>query len=257
MIKHNSLFQYRYRYASLVDIGKRRSSNQDAVIYCPEYGFFAVSDGMGGLADGGKTSDMIRQVMPGLIADAAKELNSNPTPEHAAKLLIQQVAMISDSIFETGNRDGHFSFGATISGCWLIKDKAVFVNLGDSRGYYLPRYKKTIQQVTKDHNIAGILVERGELTKDEAKHHPASSQLTRFVGMESPALLETFIVDIQPGDRLLLCSDGLHGMVGDDELRRLVRASRSPDSICRRLVNEANTNGGRDNISAVYIKISV
>lgn len=256
MIRNHPIFDYGYRFAGLVDAGKKRAVNEDEVICCPEHGFFAVSDGMGGLTSGGKTSDMVKQVMPGLIKNAYKDLSDDPAPDHAAALLMQQVAVISDSVFETGNRDGHFCFGATICGVWLVGDKAVFVNLGDSRGYYLPRYKKTLNQITLDHNIAGILVERGELTKSEAKNHPASSRLTRFVGMETPSSAEAFIVDVQPGDRLLVCSDGLHGIAEEDRMRCLMRSSRSPKTVCRRLINEANANGGRDNISTVYIKIT-
>ena len=79
--------------------------------------------------------------------------------------------------------------------------------------------------------------------------------LTAFVGMEPPASPETVILDVKPGDRLLLCSDGLYGMVNPQDLRRLMRSSRSPERVCRRLIDRANENGGRDNISAVYLKI--
>lgn len=256
MTNSSSLFQYGYRYASLVDMGKMRDSNQDAVICCPQQGFFAVSDGMGGLADGGRTSDMIARVLPGLIEGAANELSPDFEPGRAGELFTQQMGMVSDSIFETGNQGGHFSFGATVCGVWLVKDKAVFVNLGDSRGYHLPRFKKTLTQMTKDHNVAALLVENGELTKREAKNHPSSSRLTRFVGMEPPALIEMFVVDVRPGDRILLCSDGLHGMAEEEDIRRLLRSSPNPDTVCRRLIDEANGNGGRDNISAIYIKIT-
>lgn len=248
------LFAHNCRWGSIVDIGKRRSANQDVVVCCPEYNFFAVSDGMGGLAAGGETSDMIRQALPGMIAGAAQELGSEG-PARAAELLLEQVSMISDSIYDIGNRDGSFRFGATLCACWLVGDSAVFVNLGDSRGYLLPRYKKNMRRVTSDHNVAEILVEQGELTEEEADRHPARSRLTRFVGNKPPAIPETFIEKLRPGDRILLCSDGLHGMVKKSAMRRILRSSRSPSAVCSRLAQEANANGGADNISAVYVWI--
>jgi len=250
-----SSFDYSFSAESLVDIGCKRTSNQDEVIVCPETGFFAVSDGMGGLLHGGKTSQMIRQALPEMINLALSELPKDFSLEDAAKLLEEQVTKLSDKIYETGNKGHRFNFGATVSAVWLTGRHAIFVNLGDSRGYLLPRYKKKIRQITMDHNVAAILVQLGELSKEEARHHPASSSLTRFVGMETPATPDSFIMEVSPGDRILLCSDGLHGMMDDASLPSIMRSSRQPARVCERLIAEANANGGRDNISAVYIKI--
>ena len=104
-------------------------------------------------------------------------------------------------------------------------------------------------------NLAGIMVEAGELTKEEARQSPLSSRLTAFVGMTAPATPEIYVTEVRPGDRILLCSDGLYGMVPEKNIARILRSSRSPERVCRRLVDKANENGGRDNISAVYIKI--
>ena len=93
------------------------------------------------------------------------------------------------------------------------------------------------------------------MTKEEAAHSPLSSKLTAFVGMTAPATPEIFVTQVRPGDRILLCSDGLYGMVPEREIARILRSSRSPERVCGRLINKANENGGRDNISAVYIKI--
>ncbi|MDR1602538.1 MAG: protein phosphatase 2C domain-containing protein [Tannerella sp.] len=252
------LFKYTFQAAALVDIGQKRSSNQDEVITCPEQGFYAVSDGMGGLPNGGGgvTSDMIRQVLPLMVREAVSLLEGKPAPKRAAELLKQQVQTLSDNIYDTGNSERHTYFGATLSGVWLIGRHALFVNLGDSRGYLLPRFKKNIRQVTTDHNLAAILVELGKLSKEEARNHSSSSRLVQFAGMQAPAKPDVFICEVRPGDRLLLCSDGLYGMVDDGRLSRLMRsARRSPDRVCRNLVDEANACGGRDNISVVYLKI--
>ena len=250
-------FKYNFKYAASVDIGRKRTSNQDEVILCPEQGFFAVSDGMGGLLHGGDTSDIIRQVLPLMINNAVSTLKTNNSIEQAAELLKKQIQTLSDKIYNSNKSDKRTYFGATLSGVWLVDDYAVFVNIGDSRGYLLSGYKKHIRQITKDHNLAAMLVEMNEISKEEAINHPSSSQLTRFMGMPAPAQPEIFVEKIKPGDRLLLCSDGLYGMIGNAELSRLLRSSRhNSNAVCKSLVNIANDNGGRDNISVVYLKIS-
>jgi serine/threonine protein phosphatase PrpC len=241
--------------AALTDIGRCRSSNQDEVICCPESGFFAVSDGMGGLRNGGETSALIAQTLPGLIRKAAETLDEPLTPERAAVILEEQVRALSDQIAESLNKGKWSDYGATLSGVWLVGDKAVFVNIGDSRGYLLGYYTRQIRQITKDHNVAARLVDLGRLSPEEARNHPSSSRLTSFVGISPPARIETFIEPVSRGDRILLCSDGLYGMIEDDRLSKLLRSFKSAERVTSNLVDAANAAGGRDNIAAVYIKI--
>lgn len=251
------LFSRKFTATSGVDIGKNRDTNQDQIIFCPEYGFFAVSDGMGGLAGGGETSRMIANVLPEFIKEAYTKLERKPSLATATRLLEEMVRLISDNIYENMNKDDDlFAFGATLCGVWLIDNCAVFVNLGDSRGYYLGCYQKTVRQVTSDHNVAALLVADGQLSRDEARHHPSSCSLTRFVGMQQPALPEIFVKKLQHGDRILVCSDGLHGMLKEERIARLMRSSRTNHRVVKRLINEANAAGGLDNIAVIYIKIS-
>lgn len=255
MILHTSFFNYGFSAGSLVDIGRKRTSNQDEVIICPATGFYAVSDGMGGLLRGGETSQIIQQALPEMINSALSQWLKIPPPKHAAEILAEQIRMLSDTIYNTGNNEYRSNYGATLSGVWLIGSHAIFVNLGDSRGYLLPKYKKKIRQITTDHSVAALMVQHGEITKEEARFHPASNSLTRFAGMNAPAMPDVFIREVQPGDRILLCSDGLHGMIDDIILPSIMRSSVNYASVCERLVQKANANGGHDNISAVYIKI--
>ena len=248
-------FDYSFRSAGRKDIGRQRESNQDEVVMCPEIGFFSVSDGMGGLSGGAFAAEFVGKSMPELMRIGAKEFSEHRSIENAGKAFCDTVQMMSDNLFQAGNTEQYFAYGATFTGVWLLGNKAVFVNLGDSRGYLLPRCKKQPTQITEDHNIAGILVKQGELTREAAKDHPSNSRLTAFVGMKPPAEPEVFIVKVHPGDRILLCSDGLYGMVEERELAKRMRVSRSPERVCQRLIEQANENGGRDNISAVYIRI--
>ncbi|MDH6356410.1 protein phosphatase 2C domain-containing protein [Parabacteroides sp. PF5-9] len=254
-MRETPFFKYSFCGTALVDIGLSRRTNQDEVIVEPELGFYGVSDGMGGLACGGKTSYMIKETFPGMLQEALDGLTKKITPSQAARILKEQVQKLSDSIYNTGNREGGVLFGATFTGMWLVGTSVVFVNLGDSRGYILSRQKKYIRQITRDHNVATMLVEQGELSRIQANGHPASATLTRFAGMRTPATPEVYIQEVEQGDRLLLCSDGLYGMVDDEQLPALLRSSEEPRKVCQRLVNKANHCGGHDNIAVVYVKI--
>lgn len=249
-------FDHEFRFAGQVDIGKRRKNNQDEIIIDPELGFFGVSDGMGGLENGAASSAFVKKGLPMLLANSAEDWKkTQTTAEEVGSGLKECTAALSDHLFREGNTQRFFSFGATLAGVMLYEDNAVFVCLGDSRGYVLPKHKRKPVQITKDMNLAGIMVEAGEMTREEASHSPLSSKLTAFVGMTEPATPDIFVTKVRPGDRILLCSDGLYGMVPERTIARILRSSRSPERVCRRLVDQANENGGRDNISAVYIKI--
>ena len=255
MILRNSLFEYGLSVSAQVDIGKRRSSNQDEVMMCQDTNFYAVSDGMGGLLNGAKTSEMIKQAMPDIMQNTLTEWQNNPSPDHAASLLAEKIRTLSDSIYYVGNNGLRFNYGATLSGVWLLGNHAIFINIGDSRGYILPRTQKSITQVTNDHNLAALWVQQGKITRQEARFHPASSSLTQFIGMNAPAAPETFIREVKPGDRILLCSDGVSGMIDEAVLPSVMRSARSPVQVCKQLIDMANANGGYDNIAVVYLKI--
>ena len=184
-----------------------------------------------------------------------KEAMPDDSPQILAERLRQAVCLLSDQLYKSGNVPGRFDYGATLAGVWLYRDQAIFVGLGDSRGYLLPADAAAPEQVTQDMNVAGILVRNGQMTREEAAHSPASSQLTAFVGMEAPATPEVFLRPVHPGDVLLLCSDGLHGMVPEEEIVAILRANKELQAACQALIDAANAHGGRDNISAVVIRV--
>ena len=168
-------------------------------------------------------------------------------------MLEASVRMLSDALYDKGNSAKRFDYGATLAGIWLFGDEAIYVGLGDSRGYLFRRDKLT--QVSEDMNIAGIMIRNGIMTPEEAADSPASSHLTAFVGMEAPAEPATWLVKVQPGDLLLLCSDGLHGMVPEKDITEILKSDEPLEAVCKKLIDSANAHGGRDNISAVVIKI--
>ena len=256
MNKKTSFFDYGCSVGAIVDIGRKRRTNEDEVIVCPEAGFYAVSDGMGGVANGGQTSLFIKKTLPEQIKASMRKIMKSASPEHIARLLTNQIQKLNDQVYcddKLGNRSE--SAGATLSGVWLTGGHAVFVNVGDSRGYLLPRRGKKIKQITDDHNVAALLVKKGIISKEVASFHPGNHILTRFVGKKSTSP-DIFIKEVHPGDSILLCSDGLHGMVNDSDLPSIMRSSANPVNVCEQLVAKANHKGGRDNISVVYIQIN-
>ena len=248
-------FLYPFAVAAMTDVGRMRAANQDRVILDAEHGFFGVSDGMGGLRRGGDASAYVSESLPRLMGICQREAAPADSLETLGERLRQVIRMLSDQLYASGNAPGRFDYGATLAGVWLCRDQAIFVGLGDSRGYLLPVGADTLEQVTQDMNVAGILVRNGQMTREEAAHSPASSQLTAFVGMEAPATPEVFLRPVHPGDVLLLCSDGLHGMVPEAEITAILRAKPDVQAACRALIDAANAHGGRDNISAAVVRV--
>jgi protein phosphatase len=127
------------------------------------------------------------------------------------------------------------------------------MNLGDSRAYLLRRGR--LRRLTQDHTVAAVLLRLDEITPEEAGEHPGTHRLTRYVGMEGEALPDIQTLRLEAGDRLLLCSDGLTGMVSDRRIAHLLRQQPTPEDACQALIAAANAAGGRDNISAIVIDV--
>lgn len=248
-------FAFSFCAAGQTDIGRLRKSNQDGIALNPELGFFAISDGMGGVKNGALASRFVCESMPEMVRICLGEYAVHRDAAKFAAAIRDSAQLISDNLYRSGNSEKLIQYGATLVGVALLENQAILIGLGDSRGYLLPKYGKELRQLTEDHTIAALLVQNGDLSPDQAKDHPATARLTAFVGMQPPATPDLFPVNVRPGDRILLCSDGLYGQLGDREIARILRSSRSPARVCQRLVDQANANGGRDNISAVYIRI--
>lgn len=249
-----SYFNYSFEISAKVDTGLERPSNQDEILLSPDIGFFAVLDGMGGLPGGGIASNMAKHNLPVMIQEVLSETGENLTTNIAEEILKEQVTLLSNSIYQSSNKD-YYTSGTTISGVWLVEEYAIFTSLGDSRGYLLPKGEKDIEQITRDHNRAAEFVEEGWLTKEAAVHHWSSCELTAFIAHKPPVEPDIFIRKLQPGDKILLCSDGLYGMVNEKYLSALLDMPKPIEKICNQMVKKANTNGGHDNISVICIEI--
>ncbi|MDI7278161.1 MAG: SpoIIE family protein phosphatase, partial [Anaerolineae bacterium] len=141
--------------------------------------------------------------------------------------------------------------GATVAAAWLRGGQAHLAHMGDSR-IYLYRQGRLSQQ-TEDHSVVALLLRSGEITPEEARRHPARHQITRHVGMEGEVYADVRTIQLEPGDRLLLCTDGLTGPLDDERVAALLAEHGDPEAACRALVAAANAAGGADNITALVV----
>ena len=169
------------------------------------------------------------------------------------RLRVSALAGLSADIrSRTEGLPGLEGMGATVVLALVCGNRALIAHIGDSRAYrHRQGSKGSLELLTKDHSVVQMLIERREVTRSEVHSHPARSQLTRFVGMPGEPLPEVRCIELRPGDRLLLCSDGLTNMVCDMELFEVLGLGLSSEKICKRLVAAANRAGGRDNVSVV------
>ena len=143
--------------------------------------------------------------------------------------------------------------GTTLTCAFLLGTNAFLAHVGDSRAYLISR--NTIRQITTDHSLVNRLIELGQITPEEAKTHPQSNVLYRALGRPGNLEVDTYLQSLPDDSALLLCSDGLWGMVPDDEILDIITMAPSPQLACRRLIARANEHGGEDNITAVLTQV--
>jgi len=152
---------------------------------------------------------------------------------------------------ESKGQAGLQGMGATVVVVWLQGQKAHMAYMGDSRIYHFRDGR--LAQLTQDHSVIALLLRHKEITEEEAKQHPARGRLSRYVGMEGDTFSDLYSVSLLPGDRLLLCSDGLTGMVSNNDINHVLADCPDPEVACNELVEMANKAGGKDNITALVI----
>jgi serine/threonine protein phosphatase PrpC len=236
----------RVRAEGATDVGRVRKHNEDAFALLPEAGLFVVADGMGGLAGGETAAQVVTQVLPALLE---KRLADRQDVEAVVRECIADLSQATRKW--AANLPGISGMGSTVVLALVQGENACIAHMGDSRAY-LYRQGGLIL-LTDDHSVVGILLRSGEITAEQAVNHPARSKLSRYVGMESVVHPDVKMVRMQAGDRLLLCSDGLTGMVVDAGIAQILASQPDPRAAARRLVGSANEAGGKDNVTAVVI----
>jgi protein phosphatase len=232
--------------AAVSHVGKIRSNNQDSG-YAGR-NLFVVADGMGGHAGG----DVASAIATKRIAEADL---AYPTPEDAEFALqsafIAANSLLAETVFEHHELTG---MGTTVSGIIRVGDRLALAHIGDSRIY---RFRDgELEQITTDHTFVQRLVDSGRITAEEAAVHPRRSVLMRVLGdVDAAPEIDTLIVDVQTGDRWLLCSDGLSSYVDEDRISNILATIRTAQGASDRLVKESLDHGAPDNVTVVLVDI--
>lgn len=220
----------------------QRENNEDFFLVDLDRNLFIVADGMGGHNAG--------EIASSLAVSAVKEFISKAPGDNAAATIRNAVQAANERVFAQASlgtsREG---MGTTLTVAWVVDGTVYIGHVGDSRAYLIRG--ATMERITSDHSLVQEMVENGGLSELEARKHPRRNILTRAVGTESHVDVDINQVLLQENDKLLLCTDGLNGVLRDEEMFRLVAASSSAADASRRLVTCAAQRGGQDNITAV------
>jgi PPM family protein phosphatase len=227
--------------AARSDVGQVREGNEDA--YLVEEPLFGVADGMGGHVAG----DVASQTAVSIITEKA---SGTARPDVLSELLKEA----NTAIWEKAQSDPSLhGMGTTCTLLLLEDDQAFFAHVGDSRAYLLR--DGDLSQLTEDHTLVQRMVKEGRLKREDASLHPQRSIITRALGVDPQVDVDTFEIQLQEGDRLLLCSDGLTSMVADKRIEEILAEEADPQRAGDRLIGLANEAGGEDNITVVIVDI--
>ena len=241
---------------ALSHVGMARSSNQDSL--CALAGadappntdvLLAVADGMGGHKAGDVASDM---AIRGLVDRLSRETDGTGEPGSLVSTLQRTIDEINSDIHAAAALPETRGMGTTLTAAALVGETLALGHVGDSRAYLLRRGE--MRQLTRDHSWVANQVAEGTLSEAEAEQHPWRNILTRAVGVDPQVQVDGLAVTVEEGDVLLLCSDGLHSMLGSHEIARALER-REPRSSSRLLVDIANAKGGYDNIAVVVARV--
>jgi protein phosphatase len=253
-----SQLAFEIRARGLTDVGQRRDHNEDSFLVDEAMGLFIVADGMGGHAGGGTASRLaVETIKSSVEAARAREpelfgtqsgVEESPLPD----VLREAVEAACSKIYLTAQGDPELSgMGTTVTAALVDGRSAFIAHVGDSRCYLLRGAR--IYQVSEDHSLVNEQLKAGAISADEAKHSRFKNIITRSVGFEQAVQVDLMGVELEHGDVLLICCDGLSNMVEDAEILQLVQES-SLDDAPARLVALANERGGDDNITVVVVR---
>lgn len=239
-------------YWGLTDIGKVRAQNQDAfrIEELDRHTVLAaVCDGMGGAKSGNIASRLAIDVFTDEVLRAYKPSMSW---EQVEQMLQNAVKLANFTVFDQARQFEEFEgMGTTLVAALVSGKTAAVINVGDSRCYHITQ--DDIRRVTVDHSVVQMMVDRGEITAEEARVYPGRNFITRAVGTEPTVESDVFSVRLERGDALLLSSDGLHNEVDDQEILFEVVHGVNNDNCCQRLLDIANMRGAPDNVTCALV----
>ena len=235
------------KYAVRTDIGKR-AHNEDSYLLPPtgcETCLFAVADGMGGHAAGAVASK--------LLVDGLSGSPIQFEPGREIEQLKGAIERVNLNVYETAEDDIALrGMGSTLVCALILGNQYIAANVGDSRLYHFDG--ESITRITTDHSLVEQLVLKGAITKKQARFHPQRNIITRAMGISPVVDVDLFERDWAPGDMLLLCSDGLHGSVEEEDIAEVLQSDLNLETKCELLTRRALNNGGTDNITIILIQ---
>lgn len=255
-----SLASFTTEAFGLTDVGRKRQHNEDSMLVDPALGLFVVADGMGGHAAGevasARATEVVRQHIQA-NKHLLKDLGSNPSQDSraaAAALVEVAIQRACADIYRMALADTSKRGMGTTFVCLAVGgNKGVIGHVGDSR-VYLVRHGQC-HRLTEDHTLVAAQLKAGTITKEQAATSQYRNVITRAVGIQESVQVDTLIVDLVPGDLFILCSDGLHGYIEDEEVLPLV-ANVPVADLPKKFIDTANERGGKDNITAVVVKVA-
>ncbi len=249
----------RIRYAAKTDVGMKRTHNEDFFALIEDEQLFLVADGMGGHASGEVASKLAADVVKEFYRhskdeDATWPYRYDHTLSYPENRLVAGVRLANARIYESALRNARLRGMGTTLVLFLLKgDSGYVAHVGDSRCYQIRG--GTIKQLTRDHSLLEDYKEaRPDMTDEEERAFPHKNVITRALGMRDDVTVDMSRVDIEDGDRFLLCSDGLSGMLTDQEILDICSKDDGLEPVISELINRANEAGGTDNITALLIE---
>ena len=238
----------------LTDTGNVRQQNQDAyrIEQLGENALLAVvCDGMGGARSGNVASRLASEVFS---EEVKRSFSAAQTPQECERVLRSAASLANIAVYEQSLLSEEYSGMGTTLVAALVHDKtALVVNIGDSRAYHINA--DGVQRVTTDHSVVELMVQRGELTPEQAKNHPSKNLITRAVGTSAQVFADVFCLTVRKGDCLLLCTDGLSNLMADQAILFEVVHGARMDDCCKRLLEIAKDRGAPDNVTSVLIAL--
>jgi protein phosphatase len=245
------------RVGAVSDTGRVRKLNEDAYAARADQGWFVVCDGMGGARAGEVASRLAVDTIIETLAGNGPDAEPSPAEAGYRPLTLKLAAAVRRSnvvIFDQSQSDTrHAGMGTTVVGACLADGIASIAHVGDSRAYLWRG--GALEPLTRDHSVVQMQVNEGLLAQEESLQSEQQNLLLRALGHRAGVDVDVAEVPVQPGDYLLLCTDGLTRMVPDAEMARTIADTREPQAICRVLMDEANRGGGPDNVTVVVVEL--
>ncbi|MDO4380728.1 MAG: Stp1/IreP family PP2C-type Ser/Thr phosphatase [Clostridia bacterium] len=234
------------------DIGKVRETNEDAFRfgkYDDGSVWAVVCDGMGGVSGGRLASSIAADMVSRKIE---KSYNKSMTGVSIENMLLSAITTANVTVFDRSSVDnGLRGMGTTIVACVVKGSTACIAHVGDSRAYIISG--NDIRQITKDHSLVQEMLDKGQITKEQFDNHPNKNIITRVLGVDEEIEIDFDYVDVSEKDLIILCSDGLSGFVKSEQILKIFESCEF-ENLCDNLIEAANENGGRDNITVVAVE---